>query len=87
MGTYVTWYLAVINLAAFLLFGLDKDKARKGRYRIPEAALLGISVLGGAAGGWIGMKMFRHKTRHAKFALGMPVIIVVQALLLMYFYF
>lgn len=87
MGIVATWYLAIINLAAFCLFGLDKNKAKKGRYRIPEAVLLGISLLGGAAGGWIGMKLFRHKTRHAKFSLGLPLMIVIQALVLMYLYF
>lgn len=87
MGTVATWYMVTINLMTFFLFGIDKQKAIKGQYRIPEAALLGVSVMGGAAGGWIGMKIFRHKTQHTKFALGMPFIVVAHAVILMYLYF
>jgi len=63
----------------------DKQKAIKRQYRIPESVLLWSAFLGGAIGAYMGMKMFRHKTKHVKFTLGMPVAIITTAILL-YFY-
>lgn len=78
-------YLIVINLVAFFLMYVDKKKARNRQYRIPESVLLWSAFLGGAIGAYMGMKMFRHKTKHAKFTIGVPVAIVTTAILL-YFY-
>lgn len=71
-------YLAVTNLAAFVLFGIDKWKARRNLWRVREASLFGIALLGGSLGAWAGMKLFRHKTQHKLFVYGIPIIIVVQ---------
>ena len=71
-------YLAAMNLLDFVLMGADKSKARRGARRIPESTLLLFSILGGSAGGILGMLLFRHKTRHAAFALGLPLILLAQ---------
>ena len=78
---YFLMYLLIINAAAFLLMLADKRKARKGRWRIPEATLMGAAALGGSIGALLGMYTFRHKTRHIKFTLGIPLILVVQVCL------
>lgn len=72
------FYLIVINAAGFLIMLTDKVKARKNLWRIPEATLLGIAILGGSLGSMLGMYTARHKTRHLKFALGLPAIFAVQ---------
>ena len=79
---FITAYLVLINAAAFLLMLLDKQKSRRGAWRIPEKTLLTIAILGGSAGAIIGMYMFRHKTRHLKFALGLPLILALQICLI-----
>ncbi len=61
---YFGIFLAAVSLAAFILYGADKSKARRGAWRIPEKVLLSLSFFGGAAGGLLGMVLFRHKTRH-----------------------
>ena len=76
-------YLIIINAVAFLLMLADKGKARRGAWRIPEATLMWIAVLGGSVGSLIGMYLFRHKTRHLKFSLGIPLILFAQIVLLM----
>ena len=75
-------YLIVINLVAFFLMYVDKKKARNRQYRIPESVLLWSAFLGGAIGAYLGMKMFHHKTKHAKFTFGVPVAIVTTGVLL-----
>lgn len=87
MSDVVTYYLCTVNVIAFLLYGADKRRAKRGRWRISEAALLGIAIIGGSAGAWLGMKTFRHKTKHKKFIYGVPWILVAQAILLMWLYF
>ena len=82
-------YLLFINIIAFLLMGADKRLARKSKRRIPEATLFLAAVLGGAAGIIAGMRIFRHKTRHASFNVGMPLIAFFELALmcaLIYFY-
>ena len=74
----LTTYLVLVNALAFLLMLVDKLKARKGAWRIPEATLMGIAALGGSIGAICGMYLFRHKTRHLKFTLGLPLILVLQ---------
>ena len=75
---FLTAYLVLVNAAALALMLTDKKKARRGAWRIPEATLLGIAVFGGSIGVIIGMYLFRHKTRHRKFSLGLPLILAVQ---------
>lgn len=71
-------YLLALNLAGLLSMGIDKQKARKHRWRIPEKTLFLIAALGGSAGSILGMLLFRHKTRHLSFRLGMPAILALQ---------
>ena len=77
-------YLAAINLIAFILYGADKAKAKRGAWRIPEAVLIGIAFLGGAAGAWLAMLIFRHKTRHVKFRILVPLAFALWVLLLVF---
>lgn len=79
---YLTVYLIIINAAAFLLMLADKKKAMKHAFRIPEATLLGVAVIGGSLGAVLGMRIFRHKTRKLKFTLGLPLLLAVHTILL-----
>ena len=79
---YLSLYLFLINAVGFLLMLADKRRARYGLWRIPEATLLGIAVLGGSVGSLAGMYLARHKTRHIQFTLGIPVILIIQSALL-----
>ena len=78
---YFLLYLFLINAVAFVLMHADKRRARKNRWRIPERTLIGTAVLGGSIGALLGMRCFRHKTRHLKFTLGIPAILAAQILL------
>ena len=71
-------YLLAVNLAAFVLMGADKRKARRGAWRIPERTLFLPALLGGALGGVLGMRTFHHKTRHWYFRWGFPLLLVLQ---------
>lgn len=71
-------YLVLINLAAFIAFGIDKSRARNHAWRIPEKTLFLLAAVGGSAGAILGMFFFRHKTRHLSFRIGLPVILLVQ---------
>ncbi len=73
--------LGAVNLLAFIVFGLDKKKAEKDKWRVPESTLIMLAVLGGSAGALAGMLVFRHKTKKAKFMIGIPVILLLQVLL------
>ena len=75
-------YLAAVNLLAFFLYGLDKRKAKKERWRIPERTLLGVAALGGALGAFAGMRVFRHKTRKPAFRFGVPLLLIAWIALL-----
>ncbi|MBR5729746.1 MAG: DUF1294 domain-containing protein [Prevotella sp.] len=75
-------YLLVINVATFLTYGIDKWKAKNAKWRIREAALLLLAVLGGSVGAWLGMKVWHHKTMHKIFKYGVPAIIIVQLVIL-----
>lgn len=77
-------YLAVMNITGFCLMGIDKKKAVKHRWRVPEKTLFAASLLGGSIGTWAGMYVFRHKTRHWYFVVGMPAILVTQIIALFY---
>lgn len=71
-------YLAVMNLASFLWMRSDKAKARRGERRIPEKRLFAAAAAGGALGVWLGMRTFRHKTKHASFTVGIPLLILLN---------
>ena len=82
-GLYI--YLAVVNVVAFVLYGIDKYKAKQGAWRIPEKTLLGIAVIGGSVGALAGMNFFRHKTKHWYFKYGLPAILAVHLGIAAYF--
>ena len=84
--TILLYYLLAINLIAFVMYGIDKLKARKGWWRIPEATLIWMAVLGGSIGALLGIKVWHHKTMHKKFYIGVPVILVLQIALAVYLY-
>lgn len=75
---YFLLYLLLINATAFLLMLMDKQRARRNRWRIPERTLIGSAILGGSVGALLGMYTLRHKTRHLKFTLGIPAILIAQ---------
>lgn len=77
LATYI--YVFIMNLLAFLLYGVDKARARKQKWRIPEKTLLLVAVLGGSIGAFAGMRFFHHKTKHFIFCFGVPAIIIIQA--------
>ena len=77
-------YLLAINIATFLLYGIDKYKAKKGKWRISEATLLTMATIGGSIGAWAGMRLWHHKTMHKKFKYGIPLIIIMQVALVAY---
>ena len=74
-------YLIAINVVTFLVYGLDKWKAKRDAWRISESTLLLLAAAGGSVGALLGMQIFRHKTKHAKFTVGVPVILLVQVAL------
>ncbi|MBR1972134.1 MAG: DUF1294 domain-containing protein [Oscillospiraceae bacterium] len=78
MTKLILLYLLIINAVGFLLMLVDKFKARKNLWRIPEATLMTVAAIGGSVGSLIGMYTVRHKTRHLKFTLGIPLILAVQ---------
>ena len=77
-------YILAINIATFFLYGIDKYKAKKGKWRISEGALLTMAAIGGSIGAWSGMRLWHHKTMHKKFKYGIPVIIIMQIALVTY---
>lgn len=77
-------YLLLINAAGFLIMLIDKRKAIKNRWRIPERTLMTMAILGGSVGIYAGMQLFRHKTKHTKFAIGVPVILSLQIIIAVY---
>lgn len=77
-------WLGVMSLLAFILFAQDKFRARRGRWRTPEAVLLGVCLCGGALGGLLGMRLCHHKTRKGLFRVGVPLLLALQAALLLW---
>ena len=84
--TLIIVYVIIVNLIGFFLMGIDKRKAIKRAFRIPEATLFLIAVLGGSIGSILGMYTFRHKTRHWYFVYGMPFILILQIALIIFIY-
>lgn len=81
----IVLYVIVINVIGFLAMFIDKQKAKRNAWRIPEKTLITIALIGGSIGGLIGMYTFRHKTQKPRFAIGFPVILIVQIVLIVYF--
>lgn len=81
MYLYITIYLTIINLIGFFSMGIDKYKAIHHKWRIPENTLFLIAIIGGSIGSILGMQLFRHKTKHPRFVIGMPVILILQVLI------
>jgi uncharacterized membrane protein YsdA (DUF1294 family) len=86
MATNILIYLAIINLCAFVAFGIDKLKARRGAWRTPESTLLLLAAIGGSFGAFLGMKVWRHKTQHKKFTILVPLLIAIHIAIISYFY-
>ena len=80
-------YLLAINVFAFFLYGIDKWKAKRSKWRIPEMTLLSIAFIGGSVGAWIGMKVWHHKTMHKKFKYGIPLILFAQIAIVLFISF
>ena len=80
----LAYYLLGINTVAFIMYGIDKYKAKKAKWRISEATLLLLALLGGSIGAWMGMKVWHHKTMHKKFKYGIPAILLIQIALMAY---
>jgi len=79
-------YLIGASTIAFMMMGIDKQKAKKQQWRIPERTLWSLAIIGGALGVLIGMRFFRHKTKHRSFTIGMPILLIIHiALLFIYF--
>ena len=84
LHSYLVYYLLAINAVAFIVYGIDKYKAKKAKWRISEATLLLLAVVGGSVGAWMGMKIWHHKTMHKKFKYGIPAILLIQIALMAY---
>ena len=84
MANALLYYLIVINIVTFLVYGMDKLKAKQGSWRISEATLLILAIIGGSIGALLGMKVWRHKTQHKKFKYGVPAILIIQIITIGY---
>ena len=78
MRMMLIYYLLAENVLTFIVYGVDKWKAKRGRWRVPEATLMGLAALGGSVGAWLAMQLFRHKTQKKKFRYGVPALFVLQ---------
>ena len=77
-------YLTTVNVVTFFMYGVDKWKAKRSKWRVSEAVLIWMAVLGGSIGAWLGMKVWHHKTQHKKFKYGLPLILIAQLVLVIY---
>ena len=80
--TLIIGYLVILNFVGFVLMGIDKRRAIRNAFRIPEATLFSVAIAGGSIGSILGMLIFRHKTMHLQFKIGLPAVLVVQIALL-----
>ena len=87
MLAIISGILLTLNLLTFIIYGIDKFNAKKAKWRIPESTLLLLAVIGGSIGAWLGLQVWRHKTQHKKFYIGIPVIMAVQMALSTYLLF
>lgn len=81
------YYIIVINIIAFFVYGIDKRKAKKNKWRISENILIGLAIIGGGLGAYCGMQIFRHKTQHIKFIIAVPVLLILWFIGIVYFKF
>ena len=79
-------YLIAINVVTFFMYGIDKWKAKRSKWRIPETTLLGLAAIGGSIGAWLGMRVWHHKTMHKKFQFGIPLILIIQLAIVIWVY-
>ena len=77
-------YLLILNILGFAFMGIDKRRAIRSAFRIPEATLFAIAILGGSIGSILGMHLFRHKTKHKAFTIGLPIILLIQIAITVY---
>jgi uncharacterized membrane protein YsdA (DUF1294 family) len=85
MKMMLIYYLLAVNVLTFIVYGVDKWKARRGRWRVPEATLMGLAALGGSVGAWLAMQLFRHKTQKKKFRYGVPALFVLQVAAVLFY--
>lgn len=85
MRMMLIYYLLAVNVLTFIVFGVDKWKAQRGRWRVPEATLMGLAALGGSVGAWLAMQLFRHKTQKKKFRYGVPALFVLQVAAVLFY--
>lgn len=85
MRIMLIYYLLAVNVLTFIVFGVDKWKAQRGRWRVPEATLMGLAALGGSVGAWLAMQLFRHKTQKKKFRYGVPALFVLQVAAVLFY--
>jgi uncharacterized membrane protein YsdA (DUF1294 family) len=81
---YIIIYYLVLNIISFFTMGIDKNRAKRGEWRISEATLWWLAIFGGALGGWIGMRVYHHKTKHPSFKYGFPIITIFHLFLFIY---
>ncbi len=79
-------YLVIVNIVGFVMMGIDKKKAIRGAWRIPEASLFLVALIGGSIGSILGMQTFRHKTKHWYFKYGMPAILILQVAIVIFLF-
>ena len=84
MLAIISGILLTLNLLTFIIYGIDKFKAKKAKWRIPESTLLLLAVFGGSIGAWLGLQVWRHKTQHKKFFIGIPMILTLQVIATIY---
>ena len=80
----IIYALFALNLITFIIYGIDKFKAKKAKWRISEATLILLAVIGGSIGAWLGLQVWRHKTQHKKFFIGIPMILTLQVVATIY---
>lgn len=85
--TIIAIYFLAVNLVAFIMFGIDKSRSKRAKWRIPEATLIAYALFGGSAGCYLGMKLFRHKTLKPLFYIGIPSIFVIHMLIVLWLIF
>jgi uncharacterized membrane protein YsdA (DUF1294 family) len=84
MLAIISGILLTLNLLTFIIYGIDKFKAKKAKWRNPESTLLLLAVFGGSIGAWLGLQVWRHKTQHKKFYIGIPMILTLQVIATIY---
>ena len=80
----IIYALFALNLITFIIYGIDKFKAKKAKWRISEATLILLAVIGGSFGAWLGLQVWRHKTQHKNFFIGIPMILTLQVIATIY---